>query len=589
MVNFRDGFNRLSIVGFLFENKNEGTARFISNDSKSPSAPELFRYDKDNATIFFDGMTLIAGGDTQILKDVAQRNPEAVKAFLRFGHMYEASLYRQALSNEDPNALKDVLVLMNELMPEHAFGMVYTGILENTEFSSAVERISLEHVAALAKALKRYPMSDNERDFCADKIREFAALTIDTFSQGSLKSTEDYQEMFAQIRTLFDDKAGNELIKKTLEDGLIQSVATNRRAYNDNSPEQYEAHLAALNACMNEAERVGVDLSQVLTSEDELGRTLLHDVAKSRNVLIFQRLVEELENQMGEEKAKEILQKFLNKNIALIETNIGHSTQYVRHNLDRDMENYDEIFRKLNIFCPPDNSFVDSDKLRAMITDCQSYIYQYLDASKDTGDFDKGRHQALRTFADGSCPIVEGQTVIGHASGDMLEYLLGLKEKLDGLSKEDLAEAYYQDMLKPVSSHDIKETAMHEHWAGSTVLGPPGSEKAVNEYLSDFVLRLDKVFGTDIAVPLVAKLFALTDGEGKTPLENTLYDGPEGEHSKYYYPVMVKNLAAALEGDEKFTRYMDEAITPNLPVSFGGKGPQSTGAAAKYLKHNRPT
>ncbi len=247
----------------------------------------------------------------------------------------------------------------------------------------------------------------------------------------------------------------------------------------------------------------------------------------------------------------------------------------------------------MRLVSPP--AFADTAHLQKQVDKVLPAVRQWIAhqherwLSDECDDFTLSYLKALEKFDRNGGQVSEGPTILAYADPANLGYFLQLKGELEGLDKPALAAAFIEDM-KRVTDPGYGTTAMHRDWG--KVDG--GYELVESEQLSDFIYQLDSFFGTDQAVPMAAELLALEDKKGRKPLrrafEGAAAMGPTPKETRmdlHLYRTMVKNLQNKLGDDDKFTRYMDEAIIPNLPRQYGGGWPKqskSTNAIVdKYL------
>lgn len=566
-----------SIIGFLFRNELDDQARLLAGRTQAEMPVGLINIDaKEN--ISFPGLALIQKGQGAAFKALAAQYPDAAKAVLLFGTVNNADLQKTLLLHGKPETIGDVFESVRVLFGGAAFDFV-TIAIKSLSKSNDGEDISLANLKALREAAAPMTKTPEQVSALETFIGKCAAQGFAQYVDGSygfMRPSDDalaqYRHKYDDLRALLGEEAGNALITGLMKDGLIHKQV--KRAGSNFFD---GIHVSFLTETFAQAARAGVgapDMAAMLMAADVRGLSPVEHAFERPEVAAA--VIGELRRDAGEAEANAWLSAMLDKPRALANADIFYDLQYVRN--DGGSEAVSAACEALSYY----RGDGDAEKMRAQIEAARPAIYKWLDTPGK--DRNPERDARLRAFADATGPVTEGPTLLARKFSPAL---LHLKAELSGLPPATLAQALYDDMAM-IADLKTGGTSMHTSWAASTLMGPPGSAKSVQERLSGFIAALDTEFGTDIAVPLAAKLFALRDTKGLNPLEYTLNDGPDGQYAPYYHEAIVTNLAAALHDDAKFTRYMDEAIVPNLPASFGGRPASVSAAVNKYLPKPGP-
>ena len=580
MTNYsKQAYDLTQVIGYLVRNDALDSAQFLNEDSKNPANPILFMYQNDQ--VLFLGLALLQIGKTEPLLEEAKRNPKAVESLMRFAAL-EGNLFKMCLANKEPRAIGDVVRIITDVMPKHASSVIGGGLFSSRQVKFTLKDSSISHLKELYSALKEKGFGQYFKKDIEELIQDYADNFSGTLSLDRIKSPQEYEELFKEMREIFDGQDANELIKNVLQDVLLPKALLHSDFYD--TGKDNEKQMAVLDVCFKEADKTGVDYKALLTDTDLRGTCLMHEVALRNNGDILETLLSKLSSSIGQEQTDQWLSSFLTNPRAVMNEKVTYDMQDVRSVVPHKSEEYE----KIDLLCPFGlNKFFDVSDLRQLIDDCAVHIYEYLDQNKPESGYEKERAQRLRSFADDNGPVSEGPTVLGTAHGEMLEVLFRKVCQVCNFDLQQLADHYFTDVTKVLDTSD-GNTAMHRNWVYSVMRGPPGSEDAVEESLSDFISRLDRGFGTEIALPLTKKLFAVKNANGNRPFDRVFRDGPDEQYGMYYYPKMVKELAKALGDDNKFQRYMDEVIVPNMPAAYGGNTADPDSAAAKYLDRLGP-
>lgn len=570
------GFDRIMILGALFMNGHESEARFLKDDILNGPRTGLFAYDSKQG-MALPGLTAIMEGKTETLKKSAADHPGLVRTLFKCAQIAGDHALWIASESRNPQAVKDVIETYREVYPEFEpdtiFRLVDKVLLSDSRRFPGY--MSLEHLDAINSVLKDVvtELEPEQQEHYRGLMKK--ALTEKIAALPSGFSPDDYARHIGIVMSVLGKEEGTACIRASFSQQVEQEIS---RAHGKTDG------LAALFLAAKKAGLTDRDITDALSGEDFLGRTLFDRIADGSNAETLRFLMLELANAGGKEGLDRFV-NFLFRPKAVFDKGPTYTLQNVRT---------DENTKKIQPLCclRPRDVKADPQALRERIREIAPLIRDWLDNAKPAASkHEEESRAALRRFADEYGPVTEGPSIFAYVSGSALEFFLTLavpvKGREAGKERQNTADWFYEDMAK-VMDLDGGSTGMHRYWAGSSLMGPPGSENCVREYFSGFVAALDRSLGTDVAVPLLGRLLALKDAAGQRPLDRALSDGPEGNYAKWYYPVIVKGVAAALGDDAKFSRYMDEAIVPNLPESFGGRKPGTSAAVGKYLKPGGP-